>query len=104
LVAMLHPQRSTLSPYATLFRSPKPDAPREIRGEYDPIATKVPGIFFSKHVTKLAGIADKLAVVRSIQHNQGNHGAGNHYMMTGRSEEHTSELQSRENLVCRLPL
>ncbi|MGE3819778.1 MAG: DUF1501 domain-containing protein, partial [Isosphaeraceae bacterium] len=62
---------------------PKPDAPKEIRGEYDPIATKVPGIFFSKHVTKLAAIADKLAIVRSIQHNQGNHGAGNHYMMTG---------------------
>src|SRR5215210_7255872 len=62
---------------------PKPDAPREIRGEYDPIATKVPGVFFSKHVTRLAAIADKLAVVRSIHHNQGKHGAGNHYMMTG---------------------
>jgi len=32
---------------------------------------------------KMAAIADKLAVVRSIRHNQGNHGAGNHYMMTG---------------------
>jgi hypothetical protein len=62
---------------------PKPDAPSEIRGEYEPIETKVPGVFFSKHVTRLAAIADKLAVVRSICHNQGNHGAGNHYMMTG---------------------
>ena len=32
---------------------------------------------------RLASIADKLAIVRSIRHNQGNHGAGNHYMMTG---------------------
>ncbi len=32
---------------------------------------------------RLAAIADKLAVVRSIRHDQGNHGAGNHYMMTG---------------------
>ena len=32
---------------------------------------------------RLAGISDKLAIVRSIHHNQGNHGAGNHYMMTG---------------------
>ena len=32
---------------------------------------------------RLAAIADKLAIVRSICHNQGNHGAGNHYMMTG---------------------
>ncbi len=62
---------------------PKPDAPSEIRGEFDPIATAVPGIQFSKHLTELAKIADKLAIVRSIRHNQGNHGAGNHYMMTG---------------------
>jgi hypothetical protein len=62
---------------------PKPDAPKEIRGEYEPIATKVPGVFFSRHMKRLAAIADKLTIVRSIQHNQGNHGAGNHYMMTG---------------------
>jgi hypothetical protein len=62
---------------------PKPDAPAEFRGEYDSIATKIPGVRFSKHMTRLAAIADKLAVVRSIRHDQGNHGAGNHYMMTG---------------------
>jgi Protein of unknown function (DUF1501) len=62
---------------------PKPDAPKEIRGSYQPISTKVPGTYFSKHMTRLASIADKFAIVRSIQHNQGNHGAGNHYMMTG---------------------
>ncbi|WZP00760.1 DUF1501 domain-containing protein [Isosphaeraceae bacterium EP7] len=62
---------------------PKPGAPSEIRGSFDPIATKVPGMFFSKNMTKMAAIADKLAVVRSIRHDQGNHGAGNHYMMTG---------------------
>jgi hypothetical protein len=62
---------------------PKPSAPSEIRGEFSPIATRVPGIYFSQHLPRLAGIADKLAVVRSIRHDQGNHGAGNHYMMTG---------------------
>jgi len=62
---------------------PKPGAPSEIRGKFDPIATAVPGVHFSKHMTRLAAIADKLAVVRSIRHDQGNHGAGNHYMMTG---------------------
>jgi hypothetical protein len=62
---------------------PKPDAPVEIRGEFTPIRTKIPGVFFSQHMTRLAGIADKIAVVRSVRHNQGNHGAGNHYMMTG---------------------
>jgi hypothetical protein len=38
---------------------------------------------FSEHVPKLAGMADRIAIVRSIRHDQGNHGAGNHYMMTG---------------------
>ncbi len=62
---------------------PKPEAPAEIRGEFTPIRTKIPGVYFSQHMTRLAGIADKIAVVRSVCHNQGNHGAGNHYMMTG---------------------
>src|SRR4029077_12662947 len=62
---------------------PKPEAPREIRGEFSPIETKVPGVYFSQHTQRLAAIADKIAVIRSIKHNQGNHGAGNHYMMTG---------------------
>jgi hypothetical protein len=62
---------------------PKPDAPSEIKGEYEPIETRTPGLFFSKHMTRLAALSDKLAIVRSIRHDQGNHGAGNHYMMTG---------------------
>ena len=62
---------------------PKPGAPAEIRGKFGPIATKVPGIQFSEPMKRLAGIADKIAIVRSIRHDQGNHGAGNHYMMTG---------------------
>ncbi|MFK7779494.1 MAG: DUF1501 domain-containing protein, partial [Gimesia sp.] len=62
---------------------PKPDAPVEIRGEFNPIPTKVPGVHFSQHMTRLASIFDKFSVLRSIRHNQGNHGAGNHYMTTG---------------------
>src|SRR5688572_20009996 len=62
---------------------PKPDAPKELGGEFRPIATQTPGVFFSEPMKKLAGISDDLCIVRSIRHNQGNHGAGNHYMMTG---------------------
>jgi hypothetical protein len=62
---------------------PKPDAPSEIRGEFKPISTKVPGIRFSECVPKLAATADKFTVVRSICHKDPNHGGGNHYMMTG---------------------
>jgi hypothetical protein len=62
---------------------PKPDAPAEYRGDFKTTAAKTPGVFFSEHMKRLAGMSDKLAVVRSIRHDQGNHGAGNHYMMTG---------------------
>jgi len=62
---------------------PKPDAPAEIRGEFAPIPTSLPGVQFSQYMENLAGLAEEFAVVRSIRHNQGNHGAGNHYMMTG---------------------
>jgi len=62
---------------------PKPEAPAEIRGEFRPIETNVSGIRICEHLPKLAKIADKYAIIRSVCHNQGNHGAGNHYMMTG---------------------
>jgi hypothetical protein len=62
---------------------PKPDAPKEIRGDFTPIRTSVPGVYFSECVPKLAAIADKFSVVRSICHKDPNHGGGNHYMMTG---------------------
>ena len=62
---------------------PKPGAPIEIRGELKPIKTNVPGIQFCETVPKLASVADKLSIVRSICHKDPNHGGGNHYMMTG---------------------
>lgn len=62
---------------------PKPTAPAEFRGQFSAIPTRLSGVHFSQHMKRLASIADKLAVVRSIRHDQGNHGAGNHYMVTG---------------------
>ena len=44
----------------------KPDAPAEIAGEFRPMATRVPGIQISEHLPRLAGMMDKLALVRSI--------------------------------------
>lgn len=62
---------------------PKPGAPAEIRGEFKDIATSVPGIRFSEAVPKLAAVADKMTIVRSVHHKDPNHGGGNHYLMTG---------------------
>lgn len=62
---------------------PKPDAPAEYRGEFTHTQTAVPGVLFSEHMVKLAASLNDYAMIRSIRHDQGNHGAGNHYMMTG---------------------
>jgi len=62
---------------------PKPDAPVEIRGEFGTIPTKVPGVAFSENMQQLAKINDRFTIIRSVRHDQNNHGAGNHYMMTG---------------------
>src|SRR5205085_3891730 len=45
---------------------PKPDAPVEIRGEFRPIATNVPGISLCEHFPRLARMADRLAIIRSL--------------------------------------
>ncbi|MCA9174808.1 MAG: DUF1501 domain-containing protein [Planctomycetales bacterium] len=45
---------------------PKPDAPAEIRGSYRPISTKVPGVQFCELLPKLAAMADKFSIVRSL--------------------------------------
>ncbi|MBL8815566.1 MAG: DUF1501 domain-containing protein [Planctomyces sp.] len=44
----------------------KPNAPAEVRGEFRPVSTSVPGIEFSEMLPKLAGVADRLSVIRSI--------------------------------------
>jgi uncharacterized protein (DUF1501 family) len=44
----------------------KPNAPAEVRGEFRPIPTNVPGVQFGEHLPKLARCMDKLVVVRSL--------------------------------------
>ena len=44
----------------------KTDAPKEIRGEFKPISTNVPGIQICEHLPKLAKIADKFSIIRSV--------------------------------------
>ena len=61
----------------------KPEAPVEIRGEFAPIATAVPGIEIGEHLPKLARHTDKLAIIRSISHDDGFHGRGMYWNLTG---------------------
>jgi hypothetical protein len=61
----------------------KPEAPSEIRGEFRPVKTNVPGIDISEHLPHQAKIMDKLALVRSAFHTNAGHGMGSQWMMTG---------------------
>jgi hypothetical protein len=63
---------------------PKPDAPEDIRGEFRPIATRVPGLRFTELFPRLAGRADRLAVVRSVTHGDAVHTSAGYTMLTGR--------------------
>ncbi len=62
---------------------PKPAAPVEYRGEFRPIATRVPGIRVGEHMPLLAQHTDKLAVIRSIHHRSSAHGKGMYWNWTG---------------------
>jgi hypothetical protein len=65
---------------------PKPDAPEGIRGEFQPIATKTPGIRITEHLPMLAARSDRWALVRSLTHKSNEHSLGHHIMLTGRSD------------------
>ena len=62
---------------------PKPDAPAEIRGPFNPIATNIPGIQFCELLPRTARMADKLAVVRSLHTNDNNHDVSGYWVLTG---------------------
>ena len=64
---------------------PKPDAPDNIRGEFAPIRTRLPGVLMCEHLPKLAERIDKWAMVRSLTHPSNDHSLGHHIMLTGRS-------------------
>lgn len=62
---------------------PKPDAPAEIRGEFDTIPTTLPGVRFSEHLPLLARQTDKFSIIRGHDPKNGSHGTADHLMMSG---------------------
>jgi uncharacterized protein (DUF1501 family) len=64
---------------------PKPDAPDTVRGPFRPIATNVPGVSIAEHFPRMAQMADRYAIVRSVHHNAAPiHETGHQLMQTGR--------------------
>src|SRR5258708_17947257 len=81
----------------------KQDAPSEIRGEFKPINTKVPGIQICEHMPRIAGIMDKLTIIRSIVGAKDNHDA--FQCMTGHlnSKQPPGGWPSLGSVVSKLP-
>lgn len=65
---------------------PKPDAPAELRGPFKSIPTAVPGTRLCEHLPRLARMADKFALIRSMTHGNPGHDGGMHVAMTGHSQ------------------
>src|SRR4051794_34667001 len=63
---------------------PKPNAPKEFAGPFGVAKTPVPGTVFSELVPRQAALAKHLSVIRSMHHDNGDHFAGAHWMLTGR--------------------
>ncbi len=62
----------------------KPEAPAEIRGEFQPIATSVPGLQIGEHLPHTARVMHKVAVVHGIQHQMRGHDSASYETLTGR--------------------
>src|SRR5262245_21663913 len=60
----------------------KPDRPDIIRGPFQPIASRTPGLLMCEHLPRLAQMSNQFAVVRTVTHNQNDHNAC-HYIQTG---------------------
>ncbi len=63
---------------------PKPNAASNIRGSFAPISTAVPGLQISELIPRLAPLTDRLAVVRSVHHQQSSHNSGMYWSTVGR--------------------
>jgi hypothetical protein len=68
----------------------KPDAPAEFRGPFRPIATTLPGVTICEHFPKLARQMHRLALIRSVCHDETVHPPALYYVLTGYKKPNTS--------------
>jgi hypothetical protein len=80
----------------------KPDAPAEVRGEFKPVATTVPGVHVCEHLPRLAARAHRYALVRSLAHRENNHLVATHHLLTGHPQPGAffDKVASRDDWPC----
>ena len=61
----------------------KPGAPEQVRGEFSPIGSIVPGVPVTEHLPRFSKVLDRFAQVRSVHHGMRNHNSAGYYSLTG---------------------
>lgn len=74
----------------------KPDAPAEVRGPYQPMASNLPGLDVCELCPEQAKVMDKCTVIRSFSHGNSDHWAAAHWMLTGRVGANGSDRVPRQ--------
>ncbi len=80
----------------------KPEAPEGIRGEFKSISTAAPGIQFAETLPKMAEVADKVSVVRSLYHTIPSHGPAAVFMTTGNKPTAALQYPAMGSVAARL--
>jgi hypothetical protein len=80
----------------------KPDAPLEYRGPFRPIGTNVPGIQVCEYLPQLAKMADKYAVLRTLNHETNDHGIAGTIGLTGKAAVSGRVLPAMGSVVSRI--
>src|SRR5262249_40994333 len=80
----------------------KPDAPENVRGEFQPIRTKAAGVSICEHLPKTAAVMDRCVLVRSLSHSITAHGPGTAYLAPGHAPPPAPEHPSLRSLAAPL--
>lgn len=80
---------------------PKPDAPIEVRGPFKTLPTAIAGVALCEHLPQTAKVLNRVALIRSLTHELGNHDTGTRYLLTGHRPTPALEYPSLGSLVAR---
>ncbi|MFN0056778.1 MAG: DUF1501 domain-containing protein [Planctomycetales bacterium] len=80
----------------------KPEAPVEVRGDFRPVDTNVSGVQIGPHTPRLAAMADRYAIVRSMTHALPGHEQATHFMLSGINDlpPGATHMASRNDWPC----
>jgi hypothetical protein len=75
----------------------KPSAPAEVRGEFKPIPSKLPGVPVNELLPRTAQVMDKVCLIRTMQHTMKNHNSATYYSLTGYAPP-SDDIRLRDSL------